>query len=414
MNDHDPSVVIFGGGNTALAVTRALKAIGRPIVVGFDDRDICRYSRNCEYRLGHKDYGDETDVTSILEKIGEELPSRAVLIPCSDILALAVARCRESLSRYYYIWQNSEDELAQLVDKVNLYSRAKTIGIRVPDSVFEPTLSELQDWTRSCPPPYFAKPGYSGKPNASLKFKNQLFSSREELYSFVRESGSSSLIVQQYIGSADGNLYDVYGLNDRNGISVTVETHRRIRQWPVGRGITSYGEIPVTNDSDISTRIVENTLALFEGIPYHGIFGVEWMHEKTSNELYLIDVNCRPFSSIGHLEDSGINLPELAYFEAIGDTNRVLDIKGNSSVRHTYWIHFARDLRSALYHKEVCNDVTLCSWLLQIASARSFAFFRLSDPMPFVIETLSFVGFLIRALVKKSRNWITCVKRKTG
>lgn len=412
MNDHNPSVVIFGGGNTALAVTRTLTSIGRPIVVGFDEQDICRYSRNCEYRVGHQDYGDEADETTILEKIGEELPGRAVLIPCSDILALAVARSRESLSRHYYVWHNTENELAQLVDKANLYSRAKKLGLSVPDSVFEPTVSELQDWTQSCPPPYFAKPGYSGKPNASLKFKNQLFSSREELYTFVRESGSHSLIVQQYIGSADGNLYDVYGLNDRNGIPVTVETHRRIRQWPVGRGITSYGEIPITHDSDISKRIVENTLALFEGIPYHGIFGVEWMHEKISNELYLIDVNCRPFSSIGHLEDSGINLPELAYFEAIGDTSRLLELKETSSVRHTYWIHFARDLRSALYHKEVCKDVTLSSWMLQIASARSFAFLKASDPLPFVIETLSFFGVLVRALVKTFRNWITRIRQK--
>jgi len=408
MSHRDSPVVIFGGGNTALAVARALKPIGRPIVVGFEERDICSYSRACDYYLGKEKNGKNSDITLVLEEIGKELRRRAVLIPVSDILALAVAQSRETLEKYYYLFQNTECQLSQLVDKVKLYSRAKDIGLTVPDSVFEPTIPELEDWIQGHPPPYFAKPSYSGKANASLKSKNRIFSSRKELLSFVRESGSNSLIVQQYIGRSDGNLYDVYGVNQQNGVPVVLETHRRIRQWPVGRGITSFGEIPITNDSDISKRIVEQTRTLFAGMKYHGIYGVEWLHEETSGQLYLIDVNCRPFSSIGHLADSGINLPELAYLEASGDINGLVRSTENFSVRHTYWIHFARDFRSAWYHSRVCQDFTLYRWILEIASAKSYAFLSASDPIPFVIESVSFVRFLIRAIIKRCRN---CVKR---
>ena len=45
---------------------------------------------------------------------------------------------------------------------------------------------------------------------------------------------------------------------------------------------------------------------------------IEWLLERDTGRFYVIDFNARPFMSLGHLTDCGLNLPALTYAELIG------------------------------------------------------------------------------------------------
>ena len=117
----------------------------------------------------------------------------------------------------------------------------------------------------------------------------------------------------------DGHILDCYGLCASHCRPITLASHRRIRQGPANFGTTSYGEIPLRGDEAMESRLFDYTSRLLGGLKYHGIFGIEWLHDRETGELYLIDFNARPFSSIGHLHDCGLNLPLLAYRELCGE-----------------------------------------------------------------------------------------------
>ena len=83
-----------------------------------------------------------------------------------------------------------------------------------------------------------------------------------------------SLIIQQRLKGGDGNIFDCYGLCDRNGEMRVGATHLRIRQTYGGAGVTSYGEIPVVDAPFDQSELIRNTQILFRELRYHGIFGV--------------------------------------------------------------------------------------------------------------------------------------------
>lgn len=291
--------------------------------------------------------------------------------------------------------------MSLLIEKTRLYERAQSVGLPVPPGIVEPENDDLDAWLAGFAPPYFVKPAYKGFPGASMAEKNKVFESRDELKAFVKLNGVRSLVIQRMIASGDGNLFDVYGLNASDGQPIVTATHRRIRQWPLDRGISSYGEIPITNDEALASRILDMTHRLFDACKYHGIYGVEWLRDPETDEIYLIDVNARPFSSISHLADSGINLPYLAAQELGGELQADSLPK---STKHTFWIHFSRDVFSAAAHVRQKKDLSIGQWIKQILIARSFAYWRVSDPMPFLVANYRFIRSLGALLVRPWRK----------
>src|SRR5207245_526141 len=98
--------------------------------------------------------------------------------------------------------------------------------------------------------------------------------------------------------------------------------------------------------------------------------------------------NARPFSSIGHLEACGLNLPFLAWRE-LADHD-LTDVELQPKLRHSLWVDFKRDLsrwrQSAAHARE-----PLSTWASSILKARSFAYWDWKDPGPFlrrVVETV--------------------------
>jgi predicted ATP-grasp superfamily ATP-dependent carboligase len=261
-----------------------------------------------------------------------------------------------------------------------------------------PGPDEVEAWCREVRPPYFVKPFYGSMPGCAMKRKNQIFLSGAELARYARSQGLRNTIVQRRIESGDGRVYDAYGLCDRRGEVVVLASHRRIRQFPPDTGATSFGEIPVIDDPELEGRIFRDTRRLLSGLRYHGIFGIEWLHERGTGEIYLADFNARPFSSIGHLADCGLNLPLLAYRELVGEEGLPVDVV--PALLHRYWMDFnwdVRGFRSARWTRgqgwaDFVADVLRCT---------SFAYFDVRDPGPWVQRGMDLCRILVEHLRRR-------------
>lgn len=265
-----------------------------------------------------------------------------------------------------------------MVHKDSLYALAAGLGLDVVPSIARSGRRQIVDWSASNPGPYLLKPALAESPGCALKGKNRVARDQAALLLELERLGTAGLVVQRLLHGGDGQIYDVYGMRDARGRTLALASHRRLRQFPPNLGVSSYGAIPSGLGAADQT-LFEDTQRLLGATRFHGVFGVEWLHDAASGRFHLIDFNARPFLSIGHLCDSGINLPLLAYRELAGE---VLDaVPTQPEVRPLLWMDLLADLRTQALGTST-NGVSLRRWFREAAQVRSHAYWSWRDPGP--------------------------------
>jgi len=183
-------------------------------------------------------------------------------------------------------------------------------------------------------------------------------------------------------------------LCDRDGQVRSISTHRRLRQFPPNLGTTTFGEIPANAGAGGDELMMAQTLTLLSHVRYHGIFGIEWLRERETGRYCLIDFNARPFTSIGHLRDCGVNLPWLGYRDLIGDD--LSDEPLYPVLKHRYWLEFHRDCRSKYdrwhpLHSGMTPPVCPPLWRVS-----SFAYWDWRDPGPIAQKLMEMASSAMR------------------
>lgn len=404
-----PPVVILEGGTTPLAIVRCLaNAAIRPTVICYDKSAICRYSGLCDCLICPIAHENEEQLAEWLTEQFRSSPKKPFLLPATDTSVLFIGKYSALLGSVFLIWRNTHDDLMKLVSKERLYKEASDSGICVPAHIISPTLRELEEWVRICPGPYFVKPFYVSDPRSPLTGKNDAFEDHVALLDFVSKMDTDRLIIQQLLRGGDGNMYDCYGLCDFDGKIVSTATHLRIRQFRRDRGVTSFGEIPVTKAPFPPEQLISNTNMLFSIFKFHGVFGVEWLWDTKSKALTLVDVNARPFSSIGHLADSGLNLPMQAVQEISGNLQE--DDETSLPV-HLFWLDFSRDIYSAKDHIRT-GDMSVKDWIRDIHRAGSYSYWRRDDMLPFLIASIRLCREILKSVFRLLSKFIYSVVGK--
>lgn len=386
--------VILGFAYTGLATARCLVDEGIPVYgVSLDRRDIGRWSR--WGKVVSIEEGDRW-----LERLCDflaSLPIKPVLIPTTDSLALLLAENRQQLEPHARFSQSSREAVKEIIFKDGLYRLACASGVGTPAQLNPVDLQHIDQWTSEHDAPYLLKPFYQNIADCHLEVKNQVVETAAELMAVARTRGFDNLVIQQLRSGGDGNVYDCYGVCDQEGVPIRLASHRRIRQYKQNLGATCYGEIPVSGHDSLEARLFEATRQLLLHSGYHGIFGIEWLHDIHTGELLLIDFNARPFSSIGHLNDCGLNLPLVNYQELSGLPLDKLDVTPQLESKH--WIHFSRDVKT-LPQRLKENSLTLSQWTASVTGARSYAIWSLRDPLPMIYEAMLMARSVLRLFVK--------------
>jgi predicted ATP-grasp superfamily ATP-dependent carboligase len=390
-----PVALILGLQTTALATARSLAEKGVDVqVAAFRSASVEKRSKSFHYIDATRINVEADEVADWLYDYADQLSERPVVFPSSDTTALALAKHRDRLSRVCRITQTSYEELNTIVSKEGLYRRAGSIGLPTPSAIVQPSIDELEGWCEAHKAPYLVKPFYQGIPGYTLGEKTLSFDSHNRLLAFVRENGAGNLIIQRQIVGGDGFVFDCYGYCNKKYEVVTQVSHTRLRQCPKDFGTTSYGEIPARTKNLREELLFELTDKLLAGLEYQGIFGIEWIQDRESKELFLIDFNARPFLSVGHLTDCGVNLPYLAYRELAEDDD-LKDVERYPHVKHKYWLRFQRDFET-LPERLANNEITIMGWLVSLLRVRSYAVWRWTDILPGLHLWVRFLRNLIR------------------
>jgi len=395
-----PCAFVIGSNDTAISTAWCLADAGVPVrIVCLDPPGIGRYSRRVKVTDLTELGADHTAICEKIAAIAKAEPVKPVIIPCGDPDSLMIARHRGLLEPYCCMSSLTLEELLAIVSKDGLYAAAMTAGIETPPTLIAPTVAELTDWTSRHPAPYLAKPYYLGLESSVLKEKNRIFDTADELLGLVTDRGASSLIVQQLIRGGDGWVFDCYGVCDRRGRIITMASHRRLRQHPAHRGVSSFGEIPSRSVPDSEAAIFGLTEKLLSHVRYHGIFGIEWVRDLKTKRFYLLDFNARPFLTIRHLKDCGLNLAVIAYEEFAG--RDLTAIEKTPRLKHKYWLDLPADIRSFKQHRDK-KEIGFGGWLASLTRPTSFAVLSVRDPLPTMIRSwqtiTSFARFAVRRL----------------
>jgi D-aspartate ligase len=387
---------------TGIATVRALAQSGVEVhACVFREDDPLNDSRYASKIPCYHLQNDEAGLIRFVVQYARQLGNRPVLIPTGDAHALLLSKYAAELEPVCRISRLPHGDLARVVNKTTLYEAARVADVPTIPSLSTPTPERVSQWSRQHPGPYILKPSYEGIVSCKLRSKNLVLQTRDELLSYVRSHGAESLVIQRMIRGGDGNVFDCYGLCDRNGRVVSLTSHLRIRQFPPDFGATSMGEIPAPLPSREEQFLFAATERLLNRVHFQGIFGIEWLRDEKTGAFYLIDFNARPFLTIGHLYDCGVNLPLLAYRDLLGES--LQDVNPRPAVVRKRWIYIAKDIDTFRILRTTDRRLSVLEWLASLASCRSFAYLSSSDPLPGVLAILRIVGRAIKYVFRVGR-----------
>lgn len=406
MQSDRPVVIVLCSVLTGLATVRALAAQGvRVHALVFERRDPLKLSTAPERTVCLSATMAASELVQYLYDYAQALGELPIVMATSDAHALMLSKHAARLSQVSRSWATPYDTLCRIIHKERLYQVAEAGSVPTPPWTLANDLDRVESWCQSVPGPYLLKPSYAGTRDAVLTEKNRLFPDAVTLLTYLRSIDRSALLIQQLIKGGDGEIYDTYGFCQRDGAIVSISTHRRWRQHPPNLGTTTLGEIPA-NAGQGDSIMIEYTQKLLGQLRYHGIFGIEWLHNRQTGQFYLIDFNARPFSSIGHLRDSGVNLPMLGYRDLIGE-----DLSGERlfpELKHLYWVDLLRDCQSRHRHVGQPSIATERRLLWRV---RSFAYWEWRDPGPALQKVAELAWFWTRQAKKQiQRKWSAAVQ----
>jgi predicted ATP-grasp superfamily ATP-dependent carboligase len=375
-----PAAFVFNCHITGLSVARSLGKHGVP-VVGLD-RDENGYGLHSKFTqvAGHCPYplDDERGFIDLLLGIGAELKRKAVLFPCLDEWVFAVARHRRELEEYFLIPFSEIETVERILDKNLLYRKCEALGIPIPRTFYvgeqtpEQIASEIEF-------PCIVKPALQREFTNEFGQKVFRVATREEFFAMCERAARHSLLVQEIVGAGVDSFYSLCSYVGRDGEAKGVFVGRKLEQYPPDFGTACLV------DSRYVGEIVERGVDILREFGYHGISVVEFLKDERDGEFKLLDINTRVWKWIGLPIAAGIDLPWLAYADAVYGKVKTAE-QQRDGMRWVYLKDYV-----ALRRARACVEETTLSekdWLALMAGEDSGeivdAVLSRDDPAPFV------------------------------
>lgn len=368
----------------ALTLTRALGRQGVKVVRvhpnHFDDSLYSRYSDTTE--ICPNLYESEADLVSYLTDLGEQYPGKKVLVPASDDCSLFLARYADELGSQFVLLNPTPATMESIKDKRRQYELAVEVGVPIPETYFPGSKTELADIAaRLNDYPYIIKPleaqKWRLKQYADVASGNKAITvhSRTELISeYARISSTdSNLMIQEIITGDDEHLVTFLGYCSEAYKPLAHCIRSKLRQAPVDFG---YCTSTVTCHNDVVERYAKR---LVNQCDYVGIVGIEFKYDSKAKDYKLIEINTRPVNTIGISMACGVNLPVVAYRDAIGEKQEPI-LNWEDGV---IWMRLAHDISAGLELRRR-GRLTIPQWFRSIRGKRVHALFAFDDLRPFI------------------------------
>ena len=309
----DP-VLIFGAHIAALGVLRTLAKRGIETYVVDETTNVIVHSR--WYRPAERTLAETSDsgvLAAYLESLA--LP-RAVLIPCSDAWALAVAGLPAETRERFPASIAPRAAVAQFVDKDGFRALADRLDLPRPRTLAIRSAADLDQATDEDLAHGFLKPTDSQRHNRRFGTKGSFVESRADAIRLVEEASADGItfMLQEWIPGNESHTILIDGFVDHQGAIAAMVARRRVRMDPPKLANTC---------SDVTIPLAEVSACmaplrtLLADVDYRGIFNVEFKFHEHDGRPRIIEVNPRPFWLIGHIARVGVDLPWFNYLDAL-------------------------------------------------------------------------------------------------
>lgn len=372
----EPTAFVIGKyATTGLGVTRCLGRLGIPVIwLDSNPNQSGFFSKYCNGIVSPNSNSNEQEFIDFLLNIGEKLNDRGVLFPTGDGEVITLLKHRKKLEKYYNIPMADLEYAEVLINKRKFYQTLEKQGIRHPKTYFLSDFSEIKPISKEVRYPCIVKPAFSESFQDTFKTKFFRVESSQELIRYFNKaiSKNQEMMIQEII---PGNAKHMHGFNayyDKNFKPNGVFMYRRIREWPPNSGNGCLIENVVVPELEhVISHLVKN-------IKYYGIVDAEFKQDPRDGEFNLIEINPRCWMQISLPYRCGINLPYIAYQDALGEK-----IEEISPTRENMkWLFMFQDIISAL-RSMVNGELSFRNWINSYKGNKEFVIFARDDPLPF-------------------------------
>jgi predicted ATP-grasp superfamily ATP-dependent carboligase len=366
--------VLLGGENIAVSAARSLSAEGARVYALGDATDPVRASRHCHSFV---DVGARKGVADrYLEWLRADGPRAGAVLPCDDDSLEMIARNRAALVEWGYSPIEADDEvLLAMLDKDRTYELSRQAGVPTPRTVAVRTREEAARAAGEFMYPCALKPlsSHEFAQHFGILQKVLLAEDRDELMAAFEQTleHGVEMLVTEIIPGGDDQYFSYYSYLDPDGRPLYHFCKRKLRQWPVHFGLTTYHE------AIWDPRVAELGLKFFQGVGLRGVGNVEFKLDPRDGEYKIIECNHRFTAASDLVRHVGIDMPVIAYRRALGLP--VEPVRGyRVGVRMWHPVEDVRSLRG--YRAE--GSLTVGAWLRSLMHRQHFPLWSPSDPGP--------------------------------
>ncbi|WP_123913319.1 hypothetical protein [Bacillus sp. FJAT-42376] len=348
--DQHPTVV-FNAHITGLAISRALGKEDIPVIAL--DRDGRAVGLQSKYvhtaALCPNPFTEEAAFIELLMEMGRRLPKKGVLFPCNDEWVLLVSKYRSTLEDYYLFPFAEWDNVESLLNKRKLYKKAASLNIPIPATWYPEEFEG--NYPEDLPFPCIVKPVEQRSFYEAFQTKAFVADSEDELKRILHSVTEHEVVIQDIISNSLSDFYSLCTYTDIHGEIKGQFIGRKLEQYPLNFGT---GCLVESAEGD---RFVPHGAEILKAQGYYGIAETEFVYDKRDDTYKLLDVNTRVWKWIGLPIFSGVNLPLLAYKEAIGFKEE----PQYPALSYSKWVYFddylkVKQERPGTYHGHLSDE----------------------------------------------------------
>lgn len=381
-----------------LNLLRCLVGLDIPtMVLTWNPEEVTLKSRFCRNKRVIAPPTDETNALRDLEEVGRAFPQRPVLYYGTDDLLLLLSRNRERLSSYYLFRLPPADLVECLVDKNRFCDLARDNDILVPKTITVVPGVEFADIADALVFPAVFKPNThigwmkdqsagGGKPRKALRANTP--DEAEHLFRIVSRR-SPSFVIQRCIEGGEDQIYSYHAYVDGLGCSLGEFVGKKIRTYPMEAGVSTYLELVKAPD------IIELGREIIAKLGLSGPMKLDFKKDPNDGRYYLLEINPR-FTLWNYLGAAcGVNLPELAYADLMGELRQNVR-EYRTGVR---WLSFGNDFRAFVRDYRATGTLSWAEWLGSYVSPKVYDVFAWNDPAPFAACVANYARAVSRRLM---------------
>jgi predicted ATP-grasp superfamily ATP-dependent carboligase len=375
--DGKPGAIILGGSFHSLGAARNLAQHNVPVCVLDNGPCISRYSRSVKQFILCPSVDDEEAFVEFLVQLSVDRNKEGwVLFPSTDEYVRILSQYREQLSEHFLIAIQSWDIIQHLYDKRFTHRLAEDRGVPIPKTYNPQNINDLTSLGIDFP--VIIKPAISKKFMAATNKKAFRVRNEEELINSYRRTASiinsSEILVQELIPGGAENLFSFVGFF-KNGNPVAGMSAKRSRQHPMdfGRASTFVESVDI---SELETLAAQ----LLGGIGFSGLAEIEFMYDQKDAQFELLEVNPRIWGWLTIVIQAGLDLPYLAFADAVGK-----EIAPNPISQDVKWVRLITDIPT-VFLEILAGKMTLRQYRSSMSGNLGFAVLSRTDPLPFIAD----------------------------